>query len=235
MPDFESIYTAACERKGGEAALRKLLPKPLSRKKLAAIPEDRYLAEFSKKIFQSGFVWRVVENKWAGFEEVFWGFDVDKLLMMPDDMLERKAQDPKIIRNYRKVCAIRENAAMIASTRRQQGASFGEFIAGWPVDDTVGLWQYLKQHGSRLGGNTGPYALRALGVDTFLLTRDVEGFLRLHGIVDSGIGNKKALNAAQAFFNELRAESGRSLAELSRLVSFNFGDNRVGISVHSGQ
>ncbi len=235
MPDFESIYATACERKGGESAVKKLLPKSLSRKQLAAIPEDRYLAEFSKKIFQSGFVWRVVELKWAGFEELFWGFDVDKLLMMPDDMLERKAQDRKIIRNYRKVCAIRDNATMIAATRRQQQCGFGEFIASWPADDVTGLWLYLKQHGSRLGGNTGPYALRAMGVDTFLLTRDVEGFLRLHGIVDSGIGSKKALAAAQAFFNELKTQSGRSLAELSSLVSFNFGENRVGISVHSGQ
>ena len=235
MPDFESIYATACERKGGESAVKKLLPKSLSGKKLAAIPEDRYLAEFSRKIFQSGFVWRVVEQKWAGFEELFWGFDIEKLLMMPDDMLERKAQDPKIIRNYRKVCTIRDNATMIAATRRQQQCSFGEFIAAWPADDVTGLWLYLKQHGSRLGGNTGPYALRALGVDTFLLTRDVEGFLRLHGIIDGGIGSKKALAAAQAFFNELKTQSGRSLAELSSLVSFNFGENRVGISVHSGQ
>ena len=96
----------------------------------------------------------------------------------------------------------------------------------------VGLWQYLKQHGSRLGGNTGPYALRSLGVDSFLLSRDVEGFLRLHNIIDSGVSSKRALQASQDFFNELQQQSGRSLAELSRLVSFNFGDNWVGIDVN---
>jgi 3-methyladenine DNA glycosylase Tag len=235
MPDFETIYATACERKGGEKALASLLPKPLPGRKLAAIPDDRYLAEFSKKIFQSGFVWRVVEQKWDGFEELFWGFDVDKLLLMPDEMLERKAQDPKIIRNFRKVCTIRDNAVMIDDTRRREGGSFGSFVAGWPADDAVGLWLYLKQKGSRLGGNTGPYALRALGFDTFLLTRDVEGFLRLHDIIEGGTGSKKSLLAAQAYFNELQAQSGRSLGELSRLVSFNFGENRVGISVNSEQ
>ncbi|HAG41377.1 MAG TPA: 3-methyladenine DNA glycosylase, partial [Pseudoalteromonas sp.] len=40
-------------------------------------------------------------------------------------------------------------------------------VANWPGDDTIGLWAYLKKHGARLGGNTGPYALRALGKDTF--------------------------------------------------------------------
>ncbi|MEP5764022.1 MAG: DNA-3-methyladenine glycosylase I [Halieaceae bacterium] len=232
MPDFDTIYRTACERKGGAEALEQLLSRPVSRRKLAAIGDDRYLAEFTKKIFQSGFVWRVVEQKWNNFEELFWGFDVDKLLMMPDDMLERKAQDPAIIRNYRKVLTIRENAGMIAATRRQSGTSFGKFIADWPTDDVTGLWQYLKKHGSRLGGNTGPYALRSLGVDSFLLSRDVEGYLRLHGIIDSGIASKRALQSAQAFFNDLRQQSGRSLTEISRMISFNFGENRVGIDVH---
>jgi 3-methyladenine DNA glycosylase Tag len=230
MINYDTIYAQACERKGGEKSLKALLPKTLSKKKLAAIPDDRYLAEFSRKIFQSGFVWRVVELKWEGFEELFWGFDVDKLLLMPDEMLERKAQDKKIIRNFRKVQTIRENAQMIDLTRRREGGSFGQFIANWPKQDTVGLWQYLKKHGSRLGGNTGPYALRALGVDTFLLSGDVEGFLRLHGIVDTGITSQRARHNAQEYFNELREQSGCSLSQLSRMISFTFGQNRVGIN-----
>lgn len=230
MINYETIYARACERKGGEKALQGLLPGTLSKKKLAAISDDRYLAEFSKKVFQSGFVWRVVEQKWAGFEELFWGFDIDKLLMMPDDMLERKAQDKMIIRNFRKVQSIRDNAIMIADTCRREERCFGDFVAHWPGEDVIGLWLYLKTHGSRLGGNTGPYALRALGVDTFLLTRDVEDFLRLHGIIDTGIGSKKALQSAQSFFNDLQQQSGRSLGELSRMISFTFGRNRVGIT-----
>ncbi len=230
---FEELYARAAERKGGEAALEGLLGGPRSARYLAQLPEDRYLAEFSRKVFQSGFVWRVVDQKWDGFEELFWGFDVDKLLLMPDDMLERKASDPKIIRNFTKVKSIRDNAMMIDVTRRRENMPFGKFVASWPADDTVGLWLYLKRHGSRLGGNTGPFALRTLGVDTFLLTRDVEGYLRQHGVVEGGITSQRALRAAQDFFNGLREESGRSLCELSRLVSFNFGENRVGIDVDS--
>jgi 3-methyladenine DNA glycosylase Tag len=149
---------------------------------------------------------------------------------MPDDMLDRKAQDRRIIRNYTKVKTVRENAAMIAETERREGRSFGSFVAAWPSDDIVGLWLYLKKEGSRLGGNTGPYALRTLGVDSFLLTRDVEGFLRVNGIIDGGAGSRKSLDAAQSYFNELREESGRSLSALSRIVSFGFGANRVGVS-----
>jgi 3-methyladenine DNA glycosylase Tag len=206
LPDYSYLYDHACERKGGEKALKALLPKTKSKAHLKKLGSDRYLAEFTRKIFQSGFVWRVVDKKWPQFEDVFWEFDVERLLMMPDDMLERKAKD---------------------DTERREQQSFGEFIAGWPDDDVIGLWLYLKKHGSRLGGNTGPFALRTLGVDTFLLTQDVEGFLRSHDIVDSGITSQRALKAAQAYFNDLREQSGKSLAELSRLVSFCHGQNRT--------
>ena len=228
-PDYNTLYQRACERKGGEQAVESLLPRVASRKKLTQLGSDRYLAEFTRKVFQSGFVWRVVDQKWKDFEEVFWGFDIKRLLMMPDDMLDRKAANPAIIRNHSKVKTIRDNAAMIADTERRRGESFGSFVANWPAEDVIGLWLYLKKEGSRLGGNTGPFALRTLGVDTFLLTADVEGFLRNHGIVDSGITSQRALRAAQDFFNGLRDQSGRSLSELSRIVSFGYGQNRVGI------
>jgi len=225
-PTYQELYERACSRKGGKSALESLLPKTASTPYLKKLSSDRYLAEFTRKIFQSGFVWRVVDKKWDKFEEIFWEFNIDKLLMMPDEMLERKATDKAIIRNLSKVKTIRDNALMIREAERREHRPFGEFIADWPKEDITGLWRYLKKHGSRLGGNTGPYALRALGVDTFLLTQDVEGFLRHHGIVDSGITTARALNAAQSFFNELHQESGRSLAQLSRLVSFCHGQNR---------
>ena len=223
---YETIYQRACERKGGEAELLALLPEPSSPKQLFSLGEDRYLAELTRKVFQSGFVWRVVDQKWPDFEDMFWGFDIDKLLMMPDEMLERKAADPKIIRHLKKVWSIRDNALMISDVRHSHG-SFGKMVAQWPEDDIISLWLFLKKKGSRLGGNTGPYALRALGKDTFLLTREIEAYLRTWRIIEGGIGTQKSLKQAQAFFNELRAESGKSLTELSRLVALSTGVNTV--------
>lgn len=229
MVNYNSIYDLACLRKGSAEQVEAMLSKPKTKRQLKKIADATYLAELSKKVFQSGFVWRVVEAKWDNFEELFWGFDIDKLLMMPDDMLERKSQDKKIIRNYKKIWAIRENAIFIDSVRRHYNISFAEFIAEWPIDDITGLWVYLKKNGTRLGGNIGPYALRSLGKDTFLMTRDVEGFLRKHKIIDTGVGTKSALHKSQRFFNDLQQESGRSLMELSRLVSYSHGDNVVGV------
>jgi len=235
VPTYQNIYDIACRRKGSEAQLESLLVGPLSGAHLKVIPDATYLSALTKKVFQSGFVWRVVEAKWDNFELLFWGFDIDKLLMMPDEMLEQRAHDQRIIRNYRKVWAIRENALMIDLTRRHHQCSFAAFIADWPCDDIVGLWAYLKKHGNRLGGNIGPYALRALGKDTFLLTRDVEAYLREAKIIETGINTKSALSRTQQFFNDLQQESGRSLTELSRLVSLSHGDNRAGLQAEVAQ
>ena len=223
---YQVIYGRASERKGGDAALESLLAEPLDKKGLMALTDDRYLAEFTRKVFQSGFVWRIVDQKWPDFEELFWGFDIDKLLMMPDEMLERKAADPRIIRHLKKVWSIRDNALMISAVTAKHG-SFGKFVADWPESGIVGLWQYLKQHGTRLGGNTGPYALRAIGKDTFLLTRDVEAYFRAMKIIEGSATSQRSLKAIQAFFNNLHQESGRSYTVLSRLLAFGVGENQV--------
>ena len=68
LPDYNYLYDHACERKGGEKALKALLPKTKSKAHLKKLGSDRYLAEFTRKIFQSGFVWRVVDKKWPQFE-----------------------------------------------------------------------------------------------------------------------------------------------------------------------
>ncbi|MBL6823291.1 MAG: DNA-3-methyladenine glycosylase I [Luminiphilus sp.] len=226
-PHYDNLYERACERKGGSDVVESLLPTIATQEHLSGLGSDRYLAEFTRKVFQSGFVWRIVNHKWPHFEEVFWGFDIERLLMMPHDMLERKASDPGIIRNFSKVKTVLDNALMISDTERREDKTFGEVVASWPDDDVIGLWLFLKKHGSRLGGNTGPYALRTLGVDTFLMTADVEFFLRENDIIDSGTHSLRALKATQTYFNDLREESGRSLSELSRLVSLGVRRNQM--------
>lgn len=231
MEKFQDIYQRALARKGGEAMLQQLLVPPNTSQQLMAISDDTWLEEFTRKVFQSGFYWSVINNKWPGFRAVFWDFSVDKLLMMPPDMLEQKASDERIVRNFKKVQTIPENAYMIHEVANENG-SFSQFIANWPSEDIIGLWAYLKKHGARLGGNTGPYTLRALGKDTFLLSRDVESYLRSHKIIDGGLQTKKSLLSAQHFFNELQQQSGLSLQELSLLIAYSVGDNRVGIKAN---
>lgn len=227
MEKFTDIQKRAAKRKGGMQQLDAIVHKPLTSEQLLTISNDRWLEEFTRKIFQSGFYWSVINAKWPGFREVFWDFNVKKLIMMPPDMLEAKANDERIVRNFNKVKTIPVNASMISFSVKDNGLEFNEFIANWPTDNIIGLWAWLKQHGARLGGNTGQYALRAMGKDTFILSQDVEAYLRGHEIIDGGLHSKKSLQSAQNFFNELRKQSGLSLQEISQTLAFSVGDNHL--------
>lgn len=228
LESFEDIIARAAERKGGRSIVMAMAGANEPNIDVSKIPDDRWLAQFSKQIFQSGFVWRVIEQKWPGFEDTFFNFDIEKMLMMPDEMWEQKCKDERIIRNGKKVMTIKDNAQMIYEVAADHG-SFGRFVAKWPKDDVIGLWNYLKKHGARLGGNTGPYALRFLGVDTFLISRDNEAYFRAYKLIDGGINTKKSQSTIQACFNHWQAETGLSFNALSRILSFSVGDNVVGI------
>jgi 3-methyladenine DNA glycosylase Tag len=230
MEKFDSLFQRAATRKGGAKVLNLLLGEAQPDSEVAKLSDDRILSAFTKKVFQSGFIWRVVENKWPNFEELFFKFDLTKVLMMPEEMQERKAADARIIRNFKKVKTIQANAQMMfeqVQSENNEHKTFAEFIAAWPSNNIIGLWDYLKKNGQRLGGNTGPYALRALGKDTFLLTRDIEAYFRANKIIDGGLQSKKSLAAIQNSFNQWQSECDLSLSQLSRLVAFATGDNHI--------
>ncbi|WP_165313048.1 DNA-3-methyladenine glycosylase I [Vibrio ziniensis] len=223
---FASIYQRAAERKGGEDQLENLLKIPLSKAELATVPEDRWLSAFSMKVFQSGISWDVVRKKWPNFEELFFNFKVEPLLMLSDEMWEEKAQDPRIIRHLAKVMSIPRNARMIYETRAEHG-SFSQMVAQWPLENITGLWEYMKKHGDRLGGNTGPYTLRQMGADTFIFSTDVEAYLRNTGVIDSAKTTKRAMTSANQAFSQWQQESNRTMSEISQIIAFSTGENRI--------
>ena len=57
LESFDKLVQRAAERKGGEAALMALVGAPSDNEAAAVLTDDRVLAAFTKKIFQSGFVW----------------------------------------------------------------------------------------------------------------------------------------------------------------------------------
>ena len=218
LATFASIYARASERKGGDTVLEELLPHPASAKELAALADDRILAEMTKCVFRAGFVWQVVENKWPGFEAAFHQFDVARCAMLSDEELERLVTDESIIRNAKKIQGVRKNAAFILEVREEKG-SFGRLLADWPGDDFVALWDELKKRGDRLGGQTGRFFLRFVGRDTPMFSKDVVAALVGLGVVDKEPTSKRALGAAQAAFNVWREESGRPFCQISRVLA----------------
>src|SRR5690554_2629833 len=216
---FSDIHERAIARKGGIEELNALLPKLPAATALEARADDRYLSEITRCVFKAGFVWRVIDNKWAGFEAAFHGFVPAYWQQVPPDVLKELAQDERIVRNMQKIRTVPENARMIMDAAKDHG-SFGQFLANWPTDDQVGLLLYLKRNGERLGGNSAQYFLRRVGWDGFILSHDVVTALTRAGILDASPASKKGLTQAQQAFNQWHRETGLPVSHLSRILSF---------------
>ncbi|RWE77096.1 DNA-3-methyladenine glycosylase I [Mesorhizobium sp.] len=226
MLDFQKIQARAAKRKGGEAVLAPLLGPAPDNKAVAKVPDDRILSTMAERIFAAGFVWRVIEQKWPGFEEAFLGFEPKRLLFQPDDFWHELASDSRIVRNPQKIRSVRDNAAFVDRVSKEHG-SFGKFIAAWPADDQIGLTAYLAKHGSRLGGNTGQYFLRWLEWDTFVVSADMAAALRDAGLdIAENPTSKRDLEKIQAQINQWSAETGLPRRHISRILAMSIGENR---------
>jgi 3-methyladenine DNA glycosylase Tag len=225
MTPFKTIRARAAKRKGGEKALSSLLPKAPDQKALAKLRDDRVLAEMTKRIFCSGFVWRVIDQKWPDFEKAFLKFEPKRLLHQPDEFWEKLAGDKRIVRHPQEIMSVRANARFVADIAAEHG-SVGKFLAEWPADDQVGLLELLAKRGTRLGGRTGQHFLRFIGKDGFVTSSDVVACLRDAGLdVAETPTSKKDMRKIQDQFNAWAKETGLPRIHLSRICAMSIGEN----------
>lgn len=222
MRNFEEIFTIAAERHGGPNALAAQLTPPLSAAALKEIPDDRWLSTMTRLVFCAGFNWKVIENKWPGFETAFKGFDVGRCAFMDDEWFDSLLTDTRIVRHGTKIRSVPDNAVMLLDLAKQHGSAAQAF-ADWPTEDYIGLLAMLKKEGARLGGTTAQYFLRFMGKDSFILSKDVVGRLIAEGVIDKAPTSKKGLTATQTAFNTWQQQSGRSLTEISRVLAMSTG------------
>ncbi|RBP51540.1 DNA-3-methyladenine glycosylase I [Arenicella xantha] len=233
MRKFKRIHEAAIKRKGGESKLAALLTPVASSEQLLGVPDERYLAQLTRCVFNAGFHWRVITAKWDGFEEAFEKFDIGRLLTKSPDEWEAYIEDTRIIRNWQKIQTVFENAVMVDEIAHEHG-SFGKFFSEWPVSDQVGLMRYLHKQGSRLGGKTAQWFIRFTGKDSFMLTGDVVTALIANGLeINPNASSQRDLKKIQEAFNDWHHETGLPYTHLSKLLSYSVGDN-VPVEVLTG-
>lgn len=217
--DYRWLYETVRNRFDSDEALEAFLPRPLSPDELRQLGDDRYLSAMSLRVFRAGMKHSVVDAKWPAFEEAFWGFDPEKLVLLSPEQIDGFMNNDRIIRHRTKLQTIPRNAQFILDVREEYGTSFGEFIADWPSRDIVGLWQLLAKRGARLGGRSAAGFLRLIGKDTFLLTSDVVARLVAAGIVDRTPTSQRDRQQVQDAFNTLQQVSERPLCQLSAMLS----------------
>ena len=224
MRDFEEIYAQAAERKGGPAALEPLIAEWRSkpRAEIAATPDDRWLAEMTRGVFRAGFNWKVIDNKWPGFEAAFHGFDPPLNAAMSEEEFDAHLKDTGIVRNAKKVASVRANAQFMVDLAREHGSA-AAFFAEWPDADLIGLLEVLKKRAARCAGETAMRFLRTMGKPAFITTRDVTAALIEAGVLTKPASSKKDFQAVQDAFNAWSEQSGRDLTAISRVLAMSTG------------
>jgi 3-methyladenine DNA glycosylase Tag len=197
-------------------------PLPREASVLRQLPDDRVFSVMTRRIFRAGLKHALVDAKWPAFEQAFYHFNPEAVQEMSDEMLEDLMQNDQIIRHFGKIKATRENAMLMVELAQSHGSA-AAMIADWPEEDIIGLWALLKKRGKQLGGNSASYFLRMLGKDTFMLTDDVVVALKAQGVIDKKPTAQRDLKQVQAAFNEWRAQSGRPLCQISRLLAHSIG------------
>ena len=217
MTPFQTIYEEALFREGGADKLKSRLPVPRTRDELCELEDSYFLSVMSRRIFRAGLKHSMVDAKWPVFEEVFHGFDINRVRLLSDDDLGTLMKDDRLIRHWGKIKSVRANAQALHEQLDEQ-PGFGSFLAQWPSDRVVELWDELKKRFTQLGGQSGPYFLRMVGKDTFLLTPFVIRALIKWGVLEDEPKTKKAKHVLQTVMNQWSEESGRPLCQVSMIL-----------------
>ncbi len=136
--------------------------------------EAAYLERLTLEAFQSGLSWSTILHKRPAFREAFHGFDADAIAAFGPDDVERLMQEPRIVRNRRKIEAAVTNARATVALREDGGleAFVLSFAPDGPHDElattsaeSVALSTGLKKRGFAFVGPTTMYALmQAIGI-----------------------------------------------------------------------
>lgn len=131
---------------------------------------------------QAGLSWITILRKREGYRALFDGFEPEKVARFSDGHLDRLLEDPRIVRNRRKVYGARQNARAFLEVQGEFG-SFShyiwDFVDGRPIQNrwrnlaqvpatsTVSdkLSRDMKQRGFTFAGSTIMYAhMQATGM-----------------------------------------------------------------------
>ena len=111
-----------------------------------------YLEQLSRPVFQGGISWKVVEAKWEGIRKAFHGFDPEWVARLTQRQIDRIGEDPRVIRNRRKIQGTVDNARTMLNLDAEHGSfkrylrSVGDFEA--TSADLRRQFRFLGDHGA---------------------------------------------------------------------------------------
>ena len=117
--------------------------------------DNGYFEEMTRAVFQAGFDWEVIRQRWPAFRRAFKRFSIkDVAYFSPDNIDQLLRADSGIVRNYRKIQATIHNAAVMLEIEKEHGSfktylrSFDGRGYGILVKDLKRRFRYLGVTGS---------------------------------------------------------------------------------------
>jgi DNA-3-methyladenine glycosylase I len=126
--------------------------------------DSGYLEELTRAIFQAGFSWRVIRDKWPNFRRAFDNFQIEAVAGYGEPDIERLVADAGIVRNRRKIEATISNARTMWELSQEHG-TFYAYLRSLDGMDYAGRRKELSARFKNLGPT---------GVFTFLWCVDEE-------------------------------------------------------------
>ncbi len=98
--------------------------------------DNGYFEQLTQAVFQAGFSWSVIRQKWPNFLAAFDAFDVDTVAAYDAPDMERLLADAGIVRNGRKIQATIANARAVQALCGQYGSFAGYLrsMDGWTYE-----------------------------------------------------------------------------------------------------
>lgn len=113
--------------------------------------DDGYLEEMTRAVFQAGFDWELIRQRWTSFRRAFQEFSVERVAYFgPDDIDRLLRPDSGIVRNYRKILATVHNAAVLLELASEYG-SFGGYLRSFDGRGYAALVKDLRKRFKYLG------------------------------------------------------------------------------------
>lgn len=109
--------------------------------------DDQKLYEmFLLETFQAGLSWITILHKREAFKEAFDQFDVNKIAMYDDCKINELMNNPKIIRNSRKIKAAVKNAQIFIEIQKE----YGSFLNIYGLIQMIKLFMKKKKMKQRV-------------------------------------------------------------------------------------
>ena len=113
-----------------------------------------YLEALSRPVFSTGMSWRVVEAKWTDIGAAFSGFDPAQVAAMTPGDVDRLVDDPRVIRNRKKLEATIQNAERLLELDGEPGGFAAWLDSQGSFEETVAAlrreFRFLGDNGAYL-------------------------------------------------------------------------------------